>query len=124
VREDQTTSETISDGTFDNCTTITTSTAASCCCPKSSSIDYDSDFYSINSLNCVVTITGSCYELGFKNDSYQWDDCFLFHRNNLNELSNSPDNFRTRIVNVGDYASHIFMGVHSLVRKHTTAKMN
>jgi hypothetical protein len=29
---------------------------------------------------------------------------------NLTEVSNSPDNFQTRIVNVGDYVSHIFTG--------------
>ena len=90
--------------------TITTSTVASFCCPNSLSIDFDSDFDSINDLNCVVTITGSCYQLGFKNVCYPWDDCLHLHTKNLNKLSNSPNNFRTRIVNVGDYASHVFTG--------------
>jgi hypothetical protein len=89
---------------------VITTTPASFCCPNSLSIDYDPNFDSIDGLNFVVTITGSCYQLGFKKDTYQWDDCFQIYTNNLNKLSNSLDNFQTRIVNVGDYASHVFSG--------------
>jgi hypothetical protein len=77
---------------------------------KADSIDLESDFDSIKDLNCVVTITGSCYQLGYKNDSCHWEDLFHLHMKNLKEVSNSPDNYRTRIVNVGDYVSHVFSG--------------
>ena len=109
VREDKTTSDSIPDTTLGDCT-ITTSTVASFCCPKTLTIDFGSDFNSINDLNCVVTITGSCYQLGFKNDSCHWEDMFHLYTKNVTEVSNSPDKFRTRIVNVGDYVSHVFTG--------------
>jgi hypothetical protein len=103
VRED-----TIPDG--QGSSTITTSTVASFCCPSSLTINDESDFDSINVLNCLVTITGSCYQLGFKNVSCYWEEHFKHHQNNLAELSNSPEKFRTKIVAVHDYASHVFMG--------------
>jgi hypothetical protein len=109
VREDPTTSDITSDCTLGDCT-ITTSTVASFCCPNSLSIDFESDFDSINDQICVITITGSCYQLGFKNDSCKWEIFFHLHLKNLTEVSNSPDNFRTGIVNVGDYVSHVFTG--------------
>jgi hypothetical protein len=108
LRDDITVSDKIAEGTTSSCTIIT-STLASFCCPTSLSIDYDSNFDSINDLNFVVTITGSCYQLGF-NDTCHWDDCFRIHAKHLNELSNSPENFGSRIVNVGYYASHDFTG--------------
>ena len=103
VRED-----TIPDG--QGSSTITTSTVASFCCPSSLTINDESDFDAINVLNCLVTITGSCYQLGFKNVSCYWEEHFKHHQNNLAELSNSPEKFRTKIVAVHDYASHVFMG--------------
>ncbi|OEU19157.1 hypothetical protein FRACYDRAFT_237448 [Fragilariopsis cylindrus CCMP1102] len=103
VREDN-----IPDG--QGSSTITTSTVASFCFPSSLTINYESDFDSINVLNCVVTITGSCYQLGFKNVSCYWEEHFKHHKNNLAELSYSPEKFRTKIVTVHDYASHVFMG--------------
>jgi hypothetical protein len=109
LRDDITVSDKISEGTTSTCT-IVTSTPASFCCPDSLTIDYDSNFDSIDDLNCLVTITGSCYQLGLKNDSHQWDDCFQIYTKNLTELSNSANDFRTGTVNVGDYVSHVFTG--------------
>jgi len=113
LRDDITVSEKNSEGTRSSCTIIT-STPASFCCPNSLSIDYDSNFDCIDDLNFVVTITGSCYQFGLKNDTNPWDDCFQNYAKNLNELSNSssnlPDSFGYGFVKVGDYASHVFTG--------------
>jgi hypothetical protein len=91
VRENKTTSDIILDTTLGDCT-ITTSTVASFCCPNSLTIDFDS-FRFHQRPNCIVTITGSCYQLGFQNDSCHWEDLFHLHMKNLTEVSNSPDNF-------------------------------
>jgi len=92
---------------------IATSTAACFCCPDTLTIDFDSDLDSINDQGLLVTITGSCYELGLKNDTHKRDFCIVRHMNNQKKGSISrtievaPGN-----ISVGKYAAHVFTGTY------------